>query len=78
MVWCVRCLVQRPLAWYEEQAGSLFSEHNPRYGVQEDEDWKLEGDDNIYRAVFNLVNHRDKLTQDKEIATIIKTVVLLR
>ena len=66
------------MSWYVEQAGLLFSAHNPRYGVQEGEDWKLEGDDNIYQAVFNLVNHRDKLTQDKEIATIIKTVVLLR
>ena len=66
------------MSWYVERAGSLFSEHNPRYGVQEEADWRLEGDNNIYQAVFNLVNHRDKLSQDKEIATIIKTVVLLR
>ena len=66
------------MSWYVERAGSLFSEHNPRYGVQEEADWRLEGDNNIYQAVFNLVNHRDKLSQDKEVATIIKTVVLLR
>lgn len=70
--------MQRPVSWYVERASSLFSQHNPRYGVEEGEDWRLQGDDNIYQAVFNLVNHRDKLTQDKEIATIIKTVVLLR
>ena len=78
MVSSLRCLVQRPMSWYVERAGSLFSEHNPRYGVEEEDDWRLQGDDNIYKAVFNLVNHRDKLNQDKEIATIIKTVVLLR
>ena len=70
--------MQRPLSWYVEKAGALFSEHNPMYGVQEEEDWRLQGEDNIYKAVFNLVNHREKLSQDKEIATIIKTVVLLR
>ena len=70
--------MQRPLSWYVEKAGTLFSEHNPMYGVQEQEDWRLQGEDNIYKAVFNLVNHREKLSQDKEIATIIKTVVLLR
>ena len=73
-----RCLVQRPLAWYLEKADSLFSQHNPSYGVQEDKDWRLEGDENIYKAVFNLVNHISHLSQDKEITTIIKTVVLLR
>ena len=73
-----RCLVQRPLAWHVENADSLFTEYNPSYGVQEHQDWRLEGEENIYKAVFNLVNHIGKLTQDKELSTIIKTVVLLR
>ena len=56
----------------------MFTEHNPRYGVEEDNDWRLEGDENIYKAVFNLVNHIGKLSHDKELSTIIKTAVLLR
>ena len=73
-----RCLVQRPVSWYVEKADSLFRDHNPSYGVEEEENWRLEGEDNIYKAVYNLVNHRDKLSFDKEIATSIKTAVLLR
>ena len=42
------------------------------------EDWKLDGDESIYQAVFNLVNHMDKMSVEKEIASIIKSSVLLR
>jgi len=73
-----RCLVQKPSSWYIEHKANLFSEYNAKYGIDEPEGWKLEGDENIYKAIFNLVNHIEKLTIDKELIAIIKSVVLLR
>ena len=73
-----RCLVQKPSSWYIEHKADLFSEYNEKYGIEESEGWKLESDENIYKAIFNLVNHINKLTVDKELIAIIKSVVLLR
>jgi len=73
-----RCIVQKPSSWYKENKDKLFSEYNIKYGVEEAEEWKLEGDENIYKSVYNLVNHVDKLTIDRELIAIIKSAVLLR
>jgi len=73
-----RCLVQKPCSWYTQHATSLFSSYNEKYGTEEEEGWKFEGDENIFKAIYNLVNHIDKLTVDKELVAVIKSVVLLR
>ena len=46
--------------------------------MEEPDSWRFEGDENIYRGVYNLVNHLDKMTGDKELNIMIKTAVLLR
>ena len=73
-----RCLVQKPSSWYNQHAASLFSSYNVKYGTEEEEGWKFEGDENIYKAIYNLVNHTDKLTVDQELVAVIKSAVLLR
>ena len=56
----------------------LFSDYNPEYGVNEEETWIFQGDENIYKGIYNLVNHMDKITLEKELTVMIKTAVLLR
>ena len=74
----IRCLVQKPLSFYISNSEKLFSKYNPEYGVKESEEWILEGEENIYKSVFNLVNHIDKISMEKELSIMIKTSVLLR
>ena len=73
-----RSLVQKPLSFFLKNKENLFMEHNLKYTVNEDEDWKFAGEENIYKGVFNLVNHIEKVSLDKELSTMIKSVVLLR
>ena len=70
--------MQKPSSWYSQHADSLFTSHNEKYGTEEGEGWRLEGEENVYKAIYNLVNHIEKLTVDKELIAIIKSVVLLR
>ena len=70
--------MQKPLSFYINNSEKLFSQNNPAYGVDENEGWILEGEDNIYRSVFNLVNHIDKVSLEKELSIMIKTSVLIR
>lgn len=46
--------------------------------MNEPDTWRFVGDENIYKGLYNLVNHLNKITVDKEINTMIKTAVLLR
>lgn len=73
-----RCIIQKPCFWFLKHKDTLFSTYNQKYGTDMSEDWKLDGDESIYQAVFNLVNHMDKMSVEKEIASIIKSSVLLR
>lgn len=73
-----RCLVQKPLSFYLKNREKLFSDYNPEYGVNEEETWIFQGDENIYKGIYNLVNHMDKITLEKELTVMIKTAVLLR
>ena len=70
--------MQKPLSFYKNNQGKLFSKYNPQYGVNESEDWVLHGEENVYQSVFNLVNHIDKISMEKELSIMIKTAVLLR
>ena len=70
--------MQKPVSFFLENRDALFSDYNPEYGVNENENWRFEGDKNIYRGIFNLVQHMDKLTMEKELSIMIKTAVLLR
>ena len=77
MIFC-RSLVQKPLSFFLKNKEKLFTHHNLKYSVDEDESWKFAGEENIYKGVFNLVNHIEKLSLDKELSTMIKSAVLLR
>ena len=70
--------MQKPHSFYAQNKETLFSGYNPQYCVDEPDTWRFEGDDNIYKGVYNLVNHLDKMSADKELNTMIKTAVLLR
>ena len=70
--------MQKPMSFYISNSEKLFSQYTPEYGVNENEEWILEGEENIYRSVFNLVNHIDKISVEKELSIMIKTSVLIR
>ena len=70
--------MQKPASFFIENKAKLFSDYNPRYCVGEAAGWSLAGEENVYRAIYNLVHHMDKLTIDKELNIMVKTAVLLR
>ena len=70
--------MQKPASFFIENKAKLFSDYNPRYCVDEAAGWSLAGEENVYRAIYNLVHHMDKLTIDKELNIMVKTAVLLR
>ena len=73
-----RAVIQQPASFFLEGRARLFTEHNKEYGTNEAEDWSFHGRDHLYQGLFNLVNHMDALTPEKELDCVIKAAVLLR
>jgi len=73
-----RAIIQQPCKFFLENRSKLFEEHDKEYGTKESEEWKFEGTENLYRGLFNLVNHMEELTLSKELDCVIKSAVLLR
>jgi len=73
-----RSLIRNPAEFYIQNQKDLFTNYDQKYGTNNSDNWKLEGENNVYQAIFNLVNHREEMSLDKEIETVIKSVVILR
>jgi len=73
-----RAIVQQPAEFFIKNKDKLFSRHDPEYGTKEQDNWKLAGPENIYKGMYNLVNHIDKLSEQRELEAIIKSAFLLR
>jgi len=73
-----RAIIQQPAEFFLKNKDRLFSAHDPEYGTKEQEEWQLAGPDNTYRAIYNLVNHIEKLSEQKELEALIKSAFLLR
>ena len=58
--------------------GDIILRIQSPFCVDQPDGWRFEGDENIYKGVYNLVNHLDKMSGEKELNTMIKTAVLLR
>lgn len=48
------------------------------FGVNQDENWKLEGDMEMFKSLYNLVTHIDEQSWDEKVNLLIITVILLR
>ena len=73
----LRAVTQRDLDYFLAQRDMIeifLDQEEPMFPISETEPYASLD----YKTLLNLVNHIGKLTPDKEVSTVIKTVVLLR
>ena len=50
-----RAIIQQPSKFFVENRSKLFEEYDKEYGTKEEEEWRFEGTETLYRGLFNLV-----------------------
>ena len=60
-----RAITQKPLEYFMENETELFCEHDPKYGTKLKEGENIYGEEDVYKAYFNLVTMDDKVQGNK-------------
>ena len=58
-----RAIIQQPSKFFVENRSKLFEEYDKEYGTKEEEEWRFEGTETLYRGLFNLVSSASGLCQ---------------
>ncbi|XP_023322924.1 SET and MYND domain-containing protein 4 [Eurytemora carolleeae] len=73
--WAIR---SQPLDFFVTNESALFEGISPEFGINTPEGWKLEGKEQIYKNLYNLVSHTDSLPEETLLDILITSTVLLR